>query len=142
MPQNVSSGAKAHSERWLCVGAKAPTPKGGFLATRLGCEILEKNDVRGMPEDVRDGATRLAGHDDFKKIRISGQVGKLYAPRVIGKRCCESQMAEEGKDDFIGGSKRYIDADAPELQKGVALVEVPGQPSAERDGTVEAFHSL
>src|SRR6266478_4238634 len=117
MPKNVSSGAKAHSELCLCVGAKAPTPKSGFSATRLGREILEENDVRGMPEDVGDGTARLAGDDDLKKIRVGGKLGKFNALQVVVERFRESQMAQNGENDFVGRRERGFHADAAELQE-------------------------
>ena len=102
-------------------------------------QIVEKNDVRGVPHVRGNGAAWLAGHNHLEKFRRSSQIGDEFVFGIRRQRICQRQVRRISKDNLVGGRERRFHTGAAKLQVAHCVRRNARSGGAQRDRALEAF---
>ena len=102
-------------------------------------EIVEKEDVRRVPEYGRDCAVLLTGNDDFENVRRRGEILHQRVRGIERQRLYSSEVFENRENVFFRGAERSFKARAAELELCSAFIEMPRETGAKRDRAFKAW---
>src|SRR2546423_10799086 len=75
-------------------------------------EIVEEDDVGGMPEIGGNRAARLARYDNLEQLGRGGQIAEQLQLWVRGKRLRQREMPQNTENVFFGAGQRCFHARA------------------------------